>query len=105
MTIAIVLSALLGGAATLTITFLVGRLMQQRAQVLDLRGTNVKLFQENQNLRTAYEQLHQQVQKIQSGPVTAVLTYEGINQIAEIVSAKIDSKTLNGRELYKKDVH
>jgi hypothetical protein len=100
--ISLVLAAILGAADFGLILFLFGRLSQQRAQVLDMRKTNVELFQKNQNLASAYNYLQAQVEKIQSGPVAATISFDQIKQIAEVVSATIDFKTINGTDINKK---
>jgi len=85
-----VIAAILSSATTALVFYLLGRLIQQRKQVLELRQTNVTVFQDNQRLQQAYAYLQEQVKKIQSGPVAAALSFEQVNQIAEVVSAKID---------------
>lgn len=100
-----VLTAILGAGLTGTFLFLRGRLHQQRAQVLELRQTNVALFKENQEVLKAYAYLQEQVKKVQSGPVAAALGYDQINRIAEVVSAKIEGLSMGGKEIKKKDVN
>lgn len=108
----LILGFVLGGAVIATFFFLGGQLIQQRRQVLEMRQTNVGLFQENQNLKLgmangniAYENLKAQVVKIQSGPIAASLSFEQVNQIAEVTAGKLDMKVLRGTELTKKDVN
>ena len=105
MTLAIVAATILGGGVTWGYLFLLGRFYQQRKQVLELRQTNVALFDENRQLKHAYAYLQEQVQKIQSGPVSAVISSAQVNQIAELLVAKLDFKTLNNKEISKKDVN
>lgn len=100
-----ILTAILGAGLTGTFLFLLGRLVQQRAQVLELRQTNVTLFGDNQRLQNAYNYLNEQVKKIQSGPVAAALSFDQVNRIAEVVSAKIDMRSIGGKEIKKKDVN
>src|ERR1700744_3356159 len=101
----VIIGSVLGAAVMGTILFLLGQNNQQRKQVLEMRGTNVKLFTDLQETNNAYEYLKQQVQKIQSGPVSAVISFEQVNQIAELVSAKLDFTALRGTEITKKSVN
>lgn len=87
----LILGFVIGAVVIATFFFLGGQLIQQRRQVIEMRQTNVTLFQENQNLKAAYANLHEQVKKFQAGPVSAALSYEQIEKIAGLVAAKVDA--------------
>jgi len=100
----LILGFALGAVVIAAFFFLGGQLIQQRRQVLEMRKSNVDLFQENQNLKmacaqgnAAYENLRKQVEKIQAGPIAAALTFEQVEHIAGLCAAKVralmDNKT------------
>jgi Tfp pilus assembly protein PilN len=94
----LILGVLLGLALMATICVMGGQLIQQRRQVVELRQTNVTLYQENQHLKLAcangnlaYDNLKKQVEKIQEGPIAAALSHEQIDHIASLTAAKVDA--------------